>query len=302
MPFPPLHSRPRASLLAVALFGAFAGCETVRHDPPAQTVRGVDVAPAPTPVVPVTAPGKYHTRRDYYVVYHDFEIDKTDPLFADLDALPEQVFGELKLPPSTMPVQVSLFDTQERYERYMLKNYPHLPKRRAYFLSLPRPGGTDELKIFTWMGDHLATDLRHELTHALLRGVLKEVPLWLDEGLAGYFELPPHQDGVNPQHLEALRRSAFRPDLSRLEKFTQVAQMEKPEYREAWAWVHLMLRSGPGAKKVLHDYLTALRTDPKPGPLLPRLREAVPEPEQALVDHLATVEMPRLKSRASPPK
>ena len=41
------------------------------------------------------------------------------------------------------------------------------------------------------MGDHLRTDLRHELTHALLHGVLKDVPLWLDEGLAGFFELPP---------------------------------------------------------------------------------------------------------------
>ena len=131
------------------------------------------------------------------------------------------------------------------------------------------------------MGGHVRTDLRHELTHALLRSVLKEVPLWLDEGLAGYFELPPYQDGVNPQHLDALRRSPFQPDLARLEKFTHVAQMEKPEYREAWAWVYLMLRSGPAAKKVLHQYLQALRTDANPGPLLPRLREAVPEPEQA---------------------
>jgi hypothetical protein len=87
-----------------------------------------------------------------------------------------------------------------------------------------------------------------------------------------------------------------------LEKFTQVAQMEKPEYREAWAWVYLMLRSGPKAKKVLHDYLQVLRTDTNPGPLLPKLREAVPDPEQALVDHLAKTEMPKARSRAAGPK
>ena len=52
-----------------------------------------------------------------------------------------------------------------------------------------------------------------------------------------------------------LRRGPFQPDLGRLEKLGQVAQMEKPEYREAWAWVHLMLRSTPEAKKVLLDYL-----------------------------------------------
>jgi hypothetical protein len=148
------------------------------------------------------------------------------------------------------------------------------------------------LKIYTWMGDHIATDLRHELTHALLRGALKDVPIWLDEGLAGYFELTPGQQGVNPQHLDTLLHTPFRPDLARLEKLKQVS--------EAWAWVHLMLRSGPGAKRVLHQYLQALRADPNPGPLLPRLREVVPDPEQALVDHLATIEMPRPPAPTAP--
>jgi hypothetical protein len=194
-------------------------------------------------------------------------------------------------------VQVFLFDTQEHYERYMQKNYRTLQPRRAYFISKPGAGRTEELLVYTWMGEHVATDLRHELTHALLHSVLKDVPIWLDEGLAGYFELPPGQDGVNPQHLDALTRSAFHPDLARLEKLTQVAQMEKPEYREAWAWVHLMLRSGPVAKKVLLEYLQTLRTDPKPGPLLPKLRDAVPDPEQALVDHLSTVEIPKVKAK-----
>jgi hypothetical protein len=291
MPFSPLRSR--ATFAVAALLGAFAGCETVRHEPPAPpAARGVDVAPAPVPVA-VAAPGKYHVRRDFYVVYHDFPLDRNDPLFTELDSLPEQVFGELKLPPGTAVVQVFLFDTQEHYERYMQKKWPDLPKRRAYFLSQPRAGGADELKIYTWMGDHITTDLRHELTHALLRSVLKEVPIWLDEGLAGYFELAPAQQGVNPQHLETLLRTPFRPDLARLEKLKQVGEMQKPEYREAWAWVNLMLRSGPGAKKVLHQYLQALRTDPNPGPLLPRLRAVVPDPEQALVDHLATVEVPQ---------
>jgi hypothetical protein len=303
MPFSPL--RVRASFALAALLSAFAGCETFRHDPPpanatATAARGVDPAPAPAPNVAVTRPGKHATRRDYYVVYHDFELDKNDALFADLDPLPEQVFGELKLPPSTVVAEVFLFDTQERYERYMQKNHPTLPRRRAYFLSQPRPGGADELKIYTWMGDHITTDLRHELTHALLRSVLKDVPIWLDEGLAGYFELPPEQQGVNPQHLETLLRSPFQPNLARLEKLKQVAEMEKPEYREAWAWVYLMLRSGPAAKKVLCDYLRALRTDASPGPLLPRLREAVPDPEQALVDYLATIEVPKPRPRSVP--
>jgi hypothetical protein len=243
-------------------------------------------------VAVVPPPGHYATRCGHYVFYHDFDFDRSDPLFAELEALPDQVFGELDLPPTTRVIQVFLFETQERYERYMRVKYPILPPRRAYFVAEPHVGG-DELKVFTWMGDHLRTDLRHELTHALLHGVLKDVPIWLDEGLAGYFELPPEQNGVNQQHLELLRRGPFQPDLGRLEQLTKVKQMEKPEYREAWAWAHLMLRGSPEAKLVLQSYLQVLRATDKPGALLPRLREVIPDPDQALSEHLNRLELPR---------
>ena len=196
-------------------------------------------------------------------------------------------------------MQVFLFDTQERYERFMFTpkvgRYWRQPPRRAYFFAEPRVGGADDLKVYTWMGDPhtLRTDLRHELTHAILHGILKDVPLWLDEGLAGYFELPPANDGVNPHHLEILRQGPFQPDLARLEKLDQVKQMEKPEYRESWAWVHFMLRGDPHVRKVLHEYLQALRGSSAPGTLLPKLRDAVPDPDSALHDHLGRVEFPR---------
>lgn len=298
--------------LALGLAILATGCESLRFEWGDLRHRPAD-PPATTEVEPaglgstgaVTAPGKHATRRGYYVFYHDFELDRADPLFAELEELPDQVFGELQLPPSNTIVQVFLFDTQDRYERFMKTRYRHLPARRAYFIAEPRVGGgTDELKVFTWMGDHLRTDLRHELTHALLHSVLKDVPLWLDEGLAGFFELPPDADGVNALHLEVIRRGPFYPDLARLEKLDQVRQMEKPEYREAWAWVYLMLRGSPDTKKVLHQYLQTLRGNPNPGPLLPRLRDQFPDPEQALADHLAGVELPRARSkpRATTPR
>jgi len=292
--------------IVIALTVSFAvftaGCELLKLDrQPEPVVRSTDNAEAPPPHASAL-PGKHATRRSCYVFYHDFDLDPNDPLFDPLEQLPDQVYGELKLPPANTVIQVFLFDTQERYERYMFnpKNgrYRHLPSRRAYFITEPRiGGGPDELKVFTWMGDHLKTDLRHELTHALLNAVLKSVPLWLDEGLAGYFELPPEYDGVNPQHLDSLLRGSIQPDLDRLEKLEQVKQMEKPEYGEAWAWVHLMLRGDSRARKVLLDYLQTLRASSTPQSLLLRLREAVPDPERALAVHLASIEFPRTRPR-----
>jgi hypothetical protein len=279
-----------ALLQAAAVFGfALAGCESVRQtglQPPAPESVGEKTAGA------AKRPSKHWLRVGPSVFYADIPLDQNDPLFEELGELPEQIQTELQLPPGDTLVQVFLFETQEKYDAFLKARYPKFPNRRAYFVAEPRTGAGDDLLVFTWMSDNLRTDLRHELTHATLHGVLKGVPLWLDEGLAGYFELPPNHAGVNAAHLEVLRRGPFQPDLARLEKFGQVNQMEKPEYREAWAWVHLMLRGDAPARAALLDYVQQLRTTATPGPLLPKLREAMPDPNQALADHLTKTDFP----------
>ncbi len=223
-----------------------------------------------------------------FVFYSDVALEPTDPLFRELDELPERIQRELRLPAGNNIVQVYLFDTQEKYESYMRDRFPWLPARRAYFVSDgKRPNAAEDLQVYTWMGEHLRTDLRHELTHAILHTVLAGVPLWLDEGLAGFFEQPPANDGLNPDHLDKLRRGGFTPDLARLENVKLVADMEKPEYREAWAWVHFCLRGDDRARLVLHEYLQQLRTNPAPGLLSPKLRAGVTDPKASLYEHLA---------------
>lgn len=295
--------RSRLLLRAAAVAGLCAGCEmfhgTLEHaTAPEPREVETEVTRGASPTTP-TIPGKQHTRRGCYVFYHDFDLNRTDPLFDELEALPERVFEELALPPGNAIVQVFLFESQDRYDGFMKSKYPNLPSRRAYFIAEPKiGGGAGELKVYTWMGDHLRTDLRHELTHATLHSVLKDVPLWLDEGLAGFFELPPENDGLNPSHLDVLRRGELMPDMERLESFEKVKQMEKPEYREAWAWVHLMLRGKPESRKVLQDYIRVLRTNPNPGPLLPKLKEALRDPDQSLTDHINSLGTSQRLSRA----
>lgn len=271
---------------------ASSGCESLRTLAPTRSSNTTPTTP-PQTATTVHKPGKHWLRLSQYVFYSDAPLAQDDPLFRELEGLPEQIQRELKLPPSTQVIQVFLFNSQEAYETFMRERYPWLPVRRAYFIAdQKRPGTQDELVVYTWLGEHLRTDLRHELTHAILHGVLKGVPLWLDEGLAGFFEQPVGHDGVNPSHLDTLRKSGFTPDLTRLEKLGQVKQMEKAEYREAWAWVHFCLRGNPAAKTALLAYMGRLRDDADPGPLFPALQAAVPHPNQALLDHLARTELP----------
>jgi hypothetical protein len=233
------------------------------------------------------APVKFSLRVSQFVFLSDFEVQKNLPIFRELANLREQVYKELQLPGSTTIVQVFLFEDKERYERFMQLKYPDLPKRRAFFVAQPRRlGGTEDLLVYTYWGDRIQQDLRHELTHALLHCVLRDVPLWLDEGLAEFFEVPPGWNGVNFQHLEQLRgKSKF--DLDRLEQLSDVQQMNPAEYREAWAWTHLMLRSTPQARQALVSYLQDLRSNSRPGPLRPRLERTFLTLDAALERHLA---------------
>jgi hypothetical protein len=277
---------PRLCLLPGLLFLLPLGCHTLglglmplAPDHPAKAEK----EPGPA------APAKFSQRVSQYVFLSDFELKRDLPLFQDLAELRELVYRELQLPAASNLIQVFLFEDRDRYERFMHARYPDLPRRRAFFVAQPRGGGED-LLVYTYWGDRVREDLRHELTHALLHSVLKDVPLWLDEGLAEYFELPPENKGVNEHHLEQMRGGQFNPDLARLEQLSLVQQMTPAEYREAWAWVHLMLRDKPEARAVLLAFLSQLRTNPNPGPLQPRLAAVFPSPAEALQKHLALLE------------
>ena len=243
------------------------------------------------PIAIAGAPGKHAMRVSQFVFLSDVELRRDAPVFKDLTNLREQVYRELRLPPSNTEVFVYLFESKERYEQFIQQHHPKLPPRRAFFVAQAmRKGGTEDLMVYTYWGDSIHKDLRHELTHAILHSVLKSVPLWLDEGLAEYFELPSGQNGVNSKHLEHLRQAGLQFDLDRLEKLEEVQQMTPAEYRESWAWVHLMLRSTPAAKQALLSYLQDLRTNPNPGLLRPRLAGAVSSPDAALQTHLTELE------------
>lgn len=235
------------------------------------------------------APGKHSFRVGQFIFLADFEIRKDHPIFKDLGSLREQVNRDLRLPSSQREVWVYLFEDKVRYEKFMQAKYRDLPIRRAFFVVQPRRlGGAEDLNVYTYLGDNIHQDLRHELTHALLHCGLKNVPIWLDEGLAEYFELPTAQQGVNAKHVENLHQTDVKFDLERLEKLQQVHQMTPAEYRESWAWVHLMMRTTPQAKQALLNYLHDLRTNPNPPALRPRLMKAIPSvsPELAVQAHL----------------
>lgn len=230
-------------------------------------------------------PGKYTLENEHLVVQSDVKLARNHELIKDLNRLREEILATLDLPVQKQTVVVYLFGEENRYSQYLHTRYPMLPPRRAYFVGSPK-----ELAVYTYWGERIQEDLRHEFTHGVLHATLKDVPLWLDEGLAEYFEVVSQPVGMNREYamnLAASIATGWQPDLNRLESLEAVEEMHKADYQEAWAWVHFLLGHSDDSRLVLTSYLHDLRTNSNPGHLSTRLRATIPSADQRFLSHVA---------------
>lgn len=259
-----------ALLLTVVLFGA--GCRSVQK---------------PTPV-PVSLPAKHTVRAANLLLVSDFKMPKDDPIVEDLIRLRTQVVETLDLPAPRQDVVVYLFSDEESYRRYLDGIHPDLPPRRAYFV-----GTRNELAVYTYWGERIQEDLRHEYTHGLLHASLAGVPLWLDEGLAEYFEVPGStpggMNGDYPQQLAMAVANGWKPDIERLEQLEEFSQMQRIDYQESWAWVHYLMHSSPDTRQTLLAYINDLKDSPHPSPLADRIAALQPGYSSRFLSYVASL-------------
>lgn len=259
------------ALLALGLaLVALPGCATTLLD------RG-------KPLVPT----EFQTRTGPFLVFTGSKINADAPVVRQLQTLETEVRETLgvRVDPNADPIEVYILDDRRAYEQFLAFHYPGLPQRRAFFLA----NGPRRV-VYTCFGDRLIEDIRHEATHALLHQAVGHVPLWLDEGLAEYFEGTADRHGLNPEHvgrLPADLAAGWAPDLARLEAERSVREMTPRDYREAWAWVHFLLNSDRPHKAALLGYLADLRTAPDCPPLSKRLEGPTDAP---MLAHLAEIQ------------
>lgn len=235
----------------------------------------------------LTLPERHSLVREQLVIHSDFPLPAQHRLLEELTARRFDLSRAVGLPVSDEPVHIYLFEDAERFKPFMRLHHPEFPERRAFFVE------TDtRLVVYAHWGDRVAEDLRHEVTHGYLHSVVPNLPLWLDEGLAEYFEVPRGHDGMNRAHLERLlarlERGQWQPDLRRLEQLDSASafEMSQDDYAESWAWVHFLLWSRPEHGELLYRYLTELRRDGSAPPLSLRLDHALGQPDATLIRHV----------------
>jgi len=234
----PLNATARPLLLSALVFGLLAGgCATTGK-------RGSSLLPT-----------QYQVSTGPFVIHSNDPIEADSPALRALDGLKDDLADRLdcREDASARPIQVYVLDDRGAFLHLLRFYFPELPPRRAFFLA-----EGDQRVVYTYQGPKLEEDLRHEATHALLRGRFGDIPLWLDEGLAEYFEAGPDDPADHKSRLDRLgddRRAGWAPNMARLESLTDIHQMTPRDYRESWAWVDLLLsdpRSGPA---ILVDHL-----------------------------------------------
>ena len=220
-----------------------------------------------------------------YLIRSEFALRDVQGLVDDLGDLQLDIERQLglKCEPGG-DIQIHLFRSRWSYNDYVSKRVPDGTKRQALFVQ-----GTDAGRVYAYRHSGLDIDVRHETTHALLHTALPYVPLWLDEGLAEYFEVSPGlREKQNPHRndLKFAIRFGWRPALERLEAKRELTDMGGKDYRDAWGVIHFILHGPPAAREALAAYFAEVQSGKAPAPLSQHLRRRIPNLEQQIVDHL----------------
>lgn len=218
-----------------------------------------------------------------FVCRANFRLGSLERLVEELAELQNDLVRYLGIRPSSETIELYLFQDESSYRAYISRYLPQVPYRRALYVKIGEHG-----MVFAFQSREFAVDLRHECTHALLHASLPMVPLWLDEGLAEYFEVSAVDRPFGNPHLTSIRWLApfgLNSRLESLEKKTDLNQMGSAEYRSAWAWVHFMLQGPYPAHDELVRYLGDIQNQAPPGLLSQRLHQRIPELERAFAAH-----------------
>lgn len=216
-------------------------------------------------------------------VHADFSLSVCATLIDELIVLQDDLSKALEVPPAREPIHLFLFERKPVYIAYLRQYFPRVPYRRALYVKERGPG-----MVLAFRNAEFDVDLRHETTHALLHSVLVNLPLWLDEGIAEYFEVSREQRvGGNP-YLNQMKWQAWvgpLPKLDDLEAIDDLSGMGRVEYRFAWAWTHFLLHGPPALRTELLRFVADARGMSPGESLGTRLLRRFPDRDELFANH-----------------
>lgn len=226
------------------------------------------------------------------VVQANFQLVEIRAILDEIRQLQHDLNVYMGIPAPKEKIELCLFKDEKTYLKFLTEVFPSAPRdRRALYVKMENRPAT----LLVQRTEHFDIDLRHEMTHAIVHATIPNIPIWLDEGLAKYFEMPSYERATgNPYFNQILWniRIGNVPAMDKLEKLRDIGDMRDIEYRDSWAWTHFMIHNSPQTHKMLAGYLQLLakrseEASPEQGiPLLSRyMNESVTQPKEAYKNH-----------------
>lgn len=191
-----------------------------------------------------------------FEIYLKVDIKAVSESIKQIAELDKELSERFSLPRCQEKIKLFIFEDVKSYTTYIQKEYPGAPMRRALFaMEKDKPG-----KVFTFLHEEFDVDLRHECTHALLHSKIGRLPIWIDEGLAEYFEAPIAQRVYKEPYFSQIKRNvsynlfAPVPDIKKLENIKKMGDFLEIHYRNSWSWMNFMIND-PARQKILGNYL-----------------------------------------------
>ncbi|MBO7680818.1 MAG: hypothetical protein J6S75_14260, partial [Thermoguttaceae bacterium] len=241
----------------------------------------------------------YCQRFGVVVCESDFPVSNIEAFETEILDLQTDLIDYLGVPRPNEKIGLCLFARRESYVAFLREVFPQAPTNRPALYIKDRGPGI----LFLQVDERLIVNLRHEMTHAILNASLRYVPIWLDEGLAKYFETPRGDRATQNPFLDPVADRASSllvpiPSLARLEKMTKMEQIGPDQYRDAWAWTHFLIHYSPQTQRLLGRYLYSLRPENRVGmtaaraaeiqkstPMTALLKEEMPDYKRAYKAH-----------------
>lgn len=172
-------------------------------------------------------------------------------MYSQVRQIIDQLYASL--PDRALPVMlinISVISEQQAFQNYLSKMAPELKTTTAFYSA-----ENNQIVVF-WNGDQQQVYgfIRHEVTHFMINSLYPFLPLWLNEGLAEYFEsidangLPQANDYwlMTLREKKVMSLSLF----LRLPTQHWRAKDQKRMYAMAWSLVFYMM-STPSTRALL---------------------------------------------------
>lgn len=204
---------------------------------------------------------RYRKEMGDFVCWSNVDITQHKSEFESLFQIQEELTKRLQLPEIQEPIDLYIYEDQSVWQHFLKTEHPDQPYRDAFFIkkSTVFRGEKSRYRVYLYLSPKFGDDLRHEGTHAILNASLRRnLPTWLDEGLAEYYEKRSDRtqnESWLPLVQRRMKSREFK-ELKKLEKVTGVISEE--HYGDSWAWVCFLLNGPRQVQAILPEYIADL--------------------------------------------